>query len=93
MFVDEIDILVEAGSGGRGCLSFRREKFVPRGGPSGGDGGRGGSIFAVATPHLNTLVSFRFTPEFHAERGAHGQGSNRTGRNGDASSSRCRSAR
>src|SRR5215510_4952422 len=82
MFVDEVDILVEAGSGGRGCMSFRREKFVPRGGPDGGDGGNGGSVFAVASPHLNTLVSYRFNREFHARRGAHGKGANRTGQNG-----------
>ena len=82
MFVDEVDIQVTAGDGGRGCLSFRREKFVPRGGPDGGDGGHGGSVFAVASPHLNTLIGFRFHPEFQAERGAHGQGANRTGRNG-----------
>src|SRR5215470_15224693 len=83
MFVDEVDIHVEAGSGGRGCLAFRREKFVPRGGPSGGDGGLGGSVFVVASPHTNTLINFRFHPEFSAERGEHGQGSNRTGRNGE----------
>jgi len=82
MFVDEVDIQVAAGDGGRGCLSFRREKFVPRGGPNGGDGGDGGSVYAVASPHFNTLVKFRFHPEFNAERGAHGQGSNRTGRSG-----------
>jgi GTP-binding protein len=82
MFVDEVDIHVEAGSGGRGCLAFRREKYVPRGGPSGGDGGHGGSVFVVASPHTNTLINFRFHPEFNAERGVHGQGSNRTGRNG-----------
>jgi GTP-binding protein len=82
MFVDEVDIQVAAGDGGRGCLSFRREKFVPRGGPDGGDGGHGGSVFAVASPHLNTLINFRFHPEFQAEHGAHGQGSNRTGRTG-----------
>lgn len=82
MFVDEVDIHVAAGDGGRGCVSFRREKYVPRGGPNGGDGGNGGSVFLVATPHLNTLHSFRFHPEFRAQRGAHGQGSNRTGRNG-----------
>ena len=79
MFVDEVDIHVEAGSGGNGCLSFRREKFVPRGGPDGGDGGGGGSVFIVATPTKNTLVDFRFHPEFKARRGQHGQGSNRTG--------------
>jgi GTPase len=83
MFVDEVDIHVEAGSGGRGCLAFRREKFVPRGGPSGGDGGLGGSVFVVASPHTNTLINYRFHPEFSAERGEHGQGSNRTGADGD----------
>src|SRR5687768_13566742 len=83
MFVDEVDIHVEAGSGGRGCLAFRREKRVPRGGPSGGDGGHGGSVFIVASPHTNTLINFRFHPEFAAERGEHGQGSNRTGHTGE----------
>jgi GTP-binding protein len=63
-------------------VSFRREKYVPRGGPNGGDGGDGGSVSLVATPHLNTLHGFRFHPDFRARRGAHGQGSNRTGRNG-----------
>ena len=82
MFVDEADIQVAAGAGGRGALSFRREKFVPRGGPDGGNGGHGGSVYAVASPHLNTLISYRFHPEFQAERGAHGEGSNRTGRDG-----------
>jgi GTP-binding protein len=79
MFVDEVDIHVTAGDGGRGCLSFRREKSVPRGGPDGGDGGAGGSVFIVATPTKNTLVDFRFHPEFKAARGQHGQGSNKTG--------------
>src|SRR5262245_37118037 len=79
MFVDEVDIHVQSGPGGAGCLSFRREKFVPRGGPDGGDGGSGGSVFIVATPTKNTLVDFRFHPEFKARRGQHGQGSNRTG--------------
>jgi GTPase len=82
MFVDEVDIRVSAGDGGRGCVSFRREKFVPRGGPNGGDGGDGGSVFLIASPHLNTLVNFRFHPEFHAKRGGHGEGSNRHGSNG-----------
>jgi GTPase len=83
MFVDEVDVHVEAGSGGRGCLAFRREKFVPRGGPSGGDGGLGGSVYFVASPHTNTLINYRFHPEFSAERGDHGQGSNRTGADGN----------
>jgi GTP-binding protein len=83
MFVDEVDIRVLAGSGGNGCLSFRREKYVPRGGPDGGDGGAGGSVFIVATPTRNTLVDFRYHPEFKAKRGQHGQGSNRTGQTAD----------
>ena len=82
MFVDEVDIHITAGAGGRGCLAFRRELRVPRGGPSGGDGGHGGSIFIVASPHTNTLINYRFHPEFTAERGQHGQGSNRTGHTG-----------
>ena len=83
MFVDEVDIHVTAGDGGRGCLSFRREKYVPRGGPDGGDGGAGGSVYIVATPTKNTLVDFRYHPEFKAKRGQHGQGSNRTGHTAD----------
>jgi GTP-binding protein len=82
MFVDEVDVSVAAGDGGNGCLSFRREMRVPRGGPNGGNGGSGGSIFLVATLHQNTLVNYRFHPEFKAERGRHGEGSNRTGRDG-----------
>jgi GTP-binding protein len=82
LFVDEVDIHVAAGDGGRGCLAFRREKRVPRGGPSGGDGGHGGSVSIVASPHTNTLIHYRFHPEFTAERGEHGQGSNRTGYTG-----------
>src|SRR5438874_56662 len=83
MFVDEVDIHVTAGAGGRGCLAFRRELRVPRGGPSGGDGGHGGSVYIVASPHTNTLINFRFHPEFSAERGQHGEGSNRTGHGGE----------
>ena len=83
MFVDEVDIHVSAGDGGRGCLAFRREKRVPRGGPSGGDGGPGGSVYIVASAHTNTLINYRFHPEFNAQRGQHGQGSNRTGHTGD----------
>jgi GTP-binding protein len=82
VFVDEVDIHVEAGHGGRGCLAFRREIRVPRGGPSGGDGGHGGSVYVVASPHVNTLINYRFHPEFAAGRGGHGEGSNRTGANG-----------
>src|SRR5215475_8449140 len=83
MFVDEVDIQVAAGDGGRGCLAFRREKRVPRGGPSGGDGGHGGSVFVAASEHTNTLINYRFHPEFSADRGEHGQGSNRTGHAGE----------
>ena len=82
MFVDEVDIHVQAGDGGNGCMAFRREKFVPRGGPSGGNGGKGGSVFLVASPHQNTLVTYRFHPEFKAQRGGHGEGSNCTGADG-----------
>jgi GTP-binding protein len=82
MFVDEVDIQVTAGDGGRGCMSFRREKFIPRGGPDGGDGGHGGSVVLVAHPQRNTLVNFRYTPIFKAERGRSGEGSNRTGKSG-----------
>src|SRR5436190_2121556 len=84
MFIDEVRILAKAGDGGNGCLAFRREKFVPRGGPSGGDGGRGGDVILVASPHYNTLLRFRFNPEHKAERGRHGEGSNRTGRDGQS---------
>ncbi len=82
MFIDEARILVKAGDGGNGCLAFRREKYVPRGGPSGGDGGRGGDVIFVADEHENTLLKFRFNPEHKAERGRHGEGSNRTGADG-----------
>ena len=82
MFIDEVIIRVKAGDGGNGCMAFRREKFVPRGGPSGGDGGRGGDITLVSSEHYNTLLHFRFNPEHKAERGRHGEGSQRTGREG-----------
>jgi GTP-binding protein len=84
MFVDEARITVKAGDGGNGCLAFRREKYVPRGGPSGGDGGRGGDVTMVATIHRNTLLHFRFNPEYTAQRGRHGEGSNRTGHEGES---------
>src|SRR5436305_12684680 len=82
MFIDEVRILVKAGDGGNGCLAFRREKYVPHGGPSGGDAGRGGDVTMVATQHANTLLQFRFNPEHKAERGRHGEGSNRSGAEG-----------
>jgi len=82
MFIDEARILVKAGDGGNGCLAFRREKYVPRGGPSGGDGGRGGDVFLVSTEHQNTLIQFRFNPEHKAQRGRHGEGSDCTGAEG-----------
>jgi GTPase len=83
MFVDEVEIHVTAGHGGRGAMSFRREKFVPRGGPNGGDGGPGGSVRLVAHANLNTLLKFRFQRLFEAGRGGHGEGSNRTGKMGE----------
>ena len=82
MFVDEVDIHIEAGDGGAGSLSFRREKFVPKGGPDGGNGGAGGSVYVVADPHRNTLVHFRFNPDYKAQRGGNGAGALRTGRGG-----------
>ncbi len=82
MFIDEAVIYVKAGDGGNGCLAFRREKYVPRGGPSGGDGGHGGDITLVSSEHYNTLLHFRFNPEYKAQRGRHGEGSNRTGHHG-----------
>jgi GTP-binding protein len=84
MFIDEVKIKVKAGNGGNGCLAFRREKYVPRGGPSGGDGGRGGDVVLLSSVHYNTLLHFRFNPEHTAERGRHGEGSNRTGRDGES---------
>jgi GTPase len=82
MFFDEAKILVKAGDGGNGCVAFRREKFVPRGGPSGGDGGRGGDVVMESSQRHNTLIHFRYNPEHKAERGRHGEGSNCTGRDG-----------
>lgn len=82
-FVDEAEIRVDAGNGGSGCLSFRREKYVERGGPDGGDGGDGGSVFMQADASLNTLVDFRFQPRYRAQAGRSGQGRNCTGRGGE----------
>jgi len=83
MFIDEAVIRVSGGNGGDGCSAFRREKFVPRGGPSGGDGGNGGNVYLESTQHMNTLLPFRYRREFKAERGRHGEGSNCHGRNGE----------
>ncbi|HUB51122.1 MAG TPA: GTPase ObgE [Terracidiphilus sp.] len=82
MFIDEAKIRVKAGDGGNGCMAFRREKFVPRGGPSGGDGGRGGDVIMQASQRHNTLIHFRYNPEHKAQRGEHGMGSNCTGQDG-----------
>ena len=82
-FIDEARITVEAGNGGSGCLSFRREKYIPRGGPDGGDGGDGGDVILVANPDLTTLVDFRYQRFFKAPNGQSGQGANCTGRGGD----------
>jgi len=82
MFIDRAKIHVQAGDGGNGVTAFRREKFVPRGGPSGGDGGRGGNVILVADGSLNTLLHLRYNPMHKAERGSHGEGSNRSGHSG-----------
>lgn len=81
-FVDEVKFFVKAGDGGNGCVSFRREKFVPKGGPNGGDGGRGGSIFIEADSRKHSLIDFRYRSHFKAERGGNGQGSDKHGRSG-----------
>ena len=82
-FLDRAKIVVKGGDGGNGVTAFRREKFVPRGGPSGGDGGRGGSISMEATTQINTLLQFRFNPEYRGGRGSHGEGDKRSGRDGE----------
>ena len=82
-FIDEAFITVQSGDGGRGCISFRREKFVPRGGPDGGDGGKGGDVLLKSSSHRRTLYPFRFKRQFKAKSGAHGQGKQRAGRKGD----------
>jgi GTP-binding protein len=83
LFLDEAKIHVAGGTGGNGCVAFRREKFVPRGGPSGGDGGDGGSVYLESSQHLNTLLKFRYNREFAAARGRHGEGSHCHGRSGE----------
>lgn len=82
MFIDRAKIQIKAGDGGNGCVAFRREKFVPKGGPSGGDGGKGGDVVVQSDPQLNTLLSFRYRQHFRAQRGAHGSGNKRQGRSG-----------
>lgn len=84
MFIDEVKIYVKAGDGGNGCVAFRREKYVPRGGPAGGDGGKGGDVILVANQHYNTLLHLKFNPIHRAERGHHGEGNKRTGRDGQS---------
>ena len=83
MFVDEIEIWVKGGDGGNGCLSFHREKFVPKGGPDGGDGGHGGNIILEVDPQMNTLVDLRYHWKYRAPKGISGKGNNRHGKNGD----------
>jgi GTP-binding protein len=81
-FLDQVKVYVRGGDGGDGCISFRREKYIPRGGPNGGDGGRGGHVVARVDPELNTLIDYRYRQHFRAGRGAHGMGKDRTGANG-----------
>ncbi len=83
MFIDRVVVRVEAGTGGSGNTSFRREKFVPMGGPDGGDGGRGGNVLVRGDSNMTTLLDYTYRDRWVAERGAHGEGSNRTGRSGD----------
>ena len=83
MFVDQVKIYVRSGTGGNGCKSFRREKFIPRGGPDGGDGGDGGDVVCLVEPHLATLLDHRYQQHANAGRGEHGKGKNQTGSNGE----------
>ncbi len=82
-FLDEVKIFVRSGDGGNGAVSFLREKYVPLGGPDGGDGGRGGDVVLIADSHLNTLIDFRYTQHLKAKRGMHGMGRDRTGRSAE----------
>jgi len=82
-FIDQVKVYVRAGDGGRGCVSFRREKYVPRGGPNGGDGGRGGHVIFKATREINTLLDIKYQQQYYAKRGQHGMGKNMHGKNGD----------
>ena len=81
-FVDFAEIRVKAGDGGVGCVSFRREKFIPKGGPDGGNGGQGGNVIIQANKQLNTLLDYKYTKNYKAPRGEHGLGSNKTGKSG-----------
>jgi len=83
LFLDFVKIHIKSGDGGNGCISFRREKYVPRGGPNGGDGGKGGDVIFVASSDLSTLIDFRYKQHYKAKKGAHGQGGDKTGKNGD----------
>ncbi|MBM3211353.1 GTPase ObgE, partial [Candidatus Poribacteria bacterium] len=83
MFIDKVKIYVKAGNGGNGCVSFRREKGVPKGGPNGGDGGRGGNVVAVSREHLNTLVDQYYNQHYKARNGENGKGGLKHGRNGE----------
>jgi GTP-binding protein len=83
VFFDEAKIYVKAGDGGNGCVSFRREKYIPFGGPNGGNGGKGGDVYLVLNPHLNTLINFKKRSHFKAQRGGHGRGKDQTGKRGE----------
>ncbi|MBI4668651.1 MAG: GTPase ObgE [Elusimicrobia bacterium] len=83
IFIDRLKIFIKAGDGGSGCVSFRREKYIPRGGPNGGDGGKGGDVYLEASRHPNTLYNLSLNPHLRAGRGQHGQGADRTGKSGD----------
>jgi GTPase len=82
-FLDQAKVYIRSGDGGNGCVSFRREKFIEFGGPNGGDGGRGGDVWAECVANLNTLIDFRYQQHYKAQRGGNGSGANRTGRGGD----------
>ncbi|MCZ6857869.1 MAG: GTPase ObgE, partial [Gemmatimonadetes bacterium] len=82
-FIDQVVITVSAGAGGAGAMSFRREKFVPKGGPDGGNGGKGGSVYLKASEHLSTLLDYRYKSQWKADRGMYGRGSNKTGKSGE----------